>query len=363
MKLVFVIPRLGVGGAERIFTTLMKNLDSSKYQIFLVLLNKEGEFLKELPAWVTIHVLGCKGKINILKSLYGCLYSIKPDVVISTLAINWYVSFLIPFYNKKCIFICRESNLPSRIVKRSKWAILIKYILRITYKNFNKIICQSKEIKQDFEINFGIGSQQLVVINNPVDCLMIQNRLNENNLKISESGNREFNLIAVGRIQEQKRYDRLIDLMVELKDEDVMLTIVGRDMMDGYIHRYCIQRGVEDKVDFMGQNKNPYQFMKSSDLLVLVSEYEGFPNVALEANACGIPVIAFKGISGIEEIVEEGINGWMIANGSIKELAKKIRQLKSENLPEREYVAQIICKKFGIDQVLPKYEKVFLVDH
>ena len=97
--------------------------------------------------------------------------------------------------------------------------------------------------------------------------------------------------------------------------------------------------------------------MRQADLMVLSSEYEGFPNVLLEANVCGLPVIAFKCPGGTDEIIKESLNGYLVPCMDTDALVRQIQQFDKKQF-SNESIRQYIKERYGLSVIMSQYEKV-----
>ena len=114
-----------------------------------------------------------------------------------------------------------------------------------------------------------------------------------------------------------------------------------------------------ENVIFHGQQKNPYQFLKFADLFVLSSRYEGFPNVLLEAGACGVYAFANSCPGGIDEIIQHNINGEISDIENHKEFAGKIIEVLQAP-HHSEAIKNSIKSRFSKDIILKKYEDLLV---
>ena len=99
--------------------------------------------------------------------------------------------------------------------------------------------------------------------------------------------------------------------------------------------------------------------MQRADLFLLTSEREGFPNVLLEANALGLPIIAFACKGGIKEIINQGVNGFYVPFPKSKTMAKKIEEASFYNFNKNLIISHTI-KSYSYENILNKYKEVFL---
>ena len=120
--------------------------------------------------------------------------------------------------------------------------------------------------------------------------------------------------------------------------------------------------GIDNRVDFIGFKHNPFKYIAKTNLFILASIREGFPNVLLEAMACRTPVVSTDAPYGPSEIIEDGVNGYLVPMADSTQLADKILYVL-ENLDKQDKVIrearQTVEKKFNVDKMLINYEKLF----
>jgi N-acetyl-alpha-D-glucosaminyl L-malate synthase BshA len=122
----------------------------------------------------------------------------------------------------------------------------------------------------------------------------------------------------------------------------------------------CAQLGITDKVIFFGNSNEIDQILQHSDLFLLPSETESFGLAALEAMACGVPVISSNS-GGLAEVNLEGYSGYLSAVGNVTEMASNALQILQDPIRLQEFKANALktAEKFDIQHILPLYEAVY----
>lgn len=142
-------------------------------------------------------------------------------------------------------------------------------------------------------------------------------------------------VIAVGRLDYQKGFDRLIQAWEVVwksgKYNDWRLDIFGQGEWKDMLQRMIDEKGLNGSAFINKPTKNIGREYSESAMLVMSSNYEGFPMVMIEAMACGLPVVAFDFKCGPKDIISEGENGLIIRNGDIKALAKGMMRLMGDD--------------------------------
>jgi glycosyltransferase involved in cell wall biosynthesis len=134
-------------------------------------------------------------------------------------------------------------------------------------------------------------------------------------------------ILFVGRLSEEKYIDKIISSYYSICNKHPhQLIIVGDGDMRQQLENQVLGLGITNRVLFVGRQDNPYKYMKQAELLVLFSRYEGFPNVILEGMLCETAVISSR-FAGVDEIIADGVNGWIVENGNIEKLAQSIDKL------------------------------------
>ncbi|PWN71807.1 glycosyl transferase [Chryseobacterium phosphatilyticum] len=352
ISVIFILPDLETGGAERIVTTIANHLSRDRFEPKILLLRKSGGYLNFLKKDVEIIDINTERIRHSLKPILGEIYRRKPDIVFSGFGeVNAYLALFIKLF-PRTKFIARETNVVTQHVTRRE----IKFFYNF-YNNYQRIIAQSDDMKNDLINNFNIKKKKIVKINNPVDFDFINEKITES-LKPESFKYNYKHVVAIGNLSARKGFDNLLKVFARLKSENILLHILG----DGKDKEMLYQmRDVLDlkNVVFHGRQENPYQFLKYADLFILSSRYEGFPNVLLEAGACGTYSLANNCPGGINEIIQSTVNGEISNIENYEDFAKKITTILQNNY-NRDAIKNSIKSRFSKDIILNQYEKVLL---
>lgn len=350
-SILFILPDLNPGGAERIVTTLLNHIDREKYDAKLMLMRKEGTYLDILnPSIEIVHLKVQRIRQSVIPIL-KYIFQHQPDLVFTGYGeVNAYISPFIPMF-RKTKFIARETNVVSKHVTKK----IIRFFYKF-YPNFKHIICQSDDMKNDLIQNFNIKERSIVKINNPVDVDYIKNKMIEPiDNELYNTSNKK--VIAIGNLSYRKGIDNLLKVFTYLKNEPISLFILGDGAEKEDYFKLKKELNLKN-IHFLGIQKNPYKYLKNSDLFILSSRYEGFPNVLLEAGTCGTYSLANNCPGGINEIIQDKINGEIADIEQFENFAKKIIEALNQN-HDKEEIQNSITSRFSKEIILKKYYSLF----
>jgi len=356
-RVLFVIPTLTGGGAERVVVTLLQHLDRARFELALAVVDtRNAAFRNEVPADVAFIDLGCKRVLHALPKLARLLWQRRPDSVLTTLGhLNLALAILRPMLPNDTRYLARETTVLSHglaeYARPQWWA----HGYRRFYRRFDRVICQSQAMRDDLIENFRVRASQTIVINNPLDLNRIARAAAQPlsaEAPVIQRGLHApapVHLVTAGRLVPQKGFDVMIEALALAHNQRLHLTVLGDGPESARLEALASQRGLATRVRFAGFQANPYAFFERADGFVLSSKYEGFPNVVLEALACGTPVVALPTPGGLREIVES-IEGCVLADDmTAVALAAALDQWKPVRIP-RASVA-----RFALGSIVTRY--------
>jgi glycosyltransferase involved in cell wall biosynthesis len=362
-RVLFLMPSFtgGVGGAERVLSTVVRNLDHSSFECHLGLLQSGHTYLEGLPKDVIVHQLNVSRMRYALPAIVKLVRKVKPDSVLSTVAyVNVMLVLAKPLLPPSTRVLLREAITPSAfIAQEAANPKLWKWFYRYLYPRADKIICLSNAMMMDMKEHFGISEEKMVHIYNPVDVERIHEATrNVANPFLSE----EKNLVAVGRLQHQKGFDLLIGALPNIIERipGTRLTILGEGPLDGALKRQAQELGIDGNIDFLGFKADPWRFIKYADVFVLPSRFEGLPNAVLEALALGKKVVATDCPGALREVKESVDSLVLVPPKNPAELANAIVAVL-QNSPAALVGLEEIKKslaKFSVRESVEKYSAV-----
>ena len=199
---------------------------------------------------------------------------------------------------------------------------------RKLYSCFDRVICLSERLMRRFLALFPEMREKTDVIPNPIQYEMIRRQAEQSCAVAPVPG--KYNLITIGRMEREKRYDCLLRTAAGLKARAFPFHwfFVGGGELLGLIQEMRREMGLTDEVTLTGPIENPYPLLAKCDLLILASEYEGTPITVDEAKVLGVPVLSHD-VGGISDQLEEGRFG-CVTQENIWENPKQIEKLLSE---------------------------------
>lgn len=349
-RVAFLLPNLAGGGAERVITTLIRHLDTSRIKASLILLNgRDNTFRALVPEHVEVTDLQKPRLRQAMPALLGLIRRTRPDVVVSTIDhLNVGAGLLRPFWPSQSKLVIRATDFLSLDSRRFRW------LMGASFRNADAIIYQSEAMKRAFSERLGLGHLSHRAIPNPVDIAEVRRKAAEPT-EIPMDPHR-INLVSIGRLAPAKGFDILLDAIGRLERRDLAFHILGAGAEADSLNRQSEALGLVDRVRFWGFQSNPYAVLARADGLVLSSRFEGFPNVVLEALACGKPVLSTP-VPGIEDALA-GVPGCVVTAGfSADALAQALEVFLERGRTE---VPQVNVAGYAAERIARTYEDFLL---
>jgi GalNAc-alpha-(1->4)-GalNAc-alpha-(1->3)-diNAcBac-PP-undecaprenol alpha-1,4-N-acetyl-D-galactosaminyltransferase len=343
VRIAFVIPDLGPGGAERVASLLSNDWATRGHVVDLITFEPpETEPFHALDLNVRVHRLQAKGdkpgllataSVNLTRvsRLRSLLRGLHPDIVVSFMT-EANVVALVACTALRLPVIVSERNQPAR--PQLGW--LRRLARRVSYNRAAAIVMQTEELADWARFRF---QAPVHVIPNPVV-------LDKRNLTGGHADTRRdqatFRIVSMGRLTEQKGFDILIESFrrVAAKYPNWKLIIYGDGPRRPALTQ-LIERGrLGDRVTLHGLTKDVTTALSEATFFVLPSRFEGFPNVLLEALSLGIPAVATDCPGASAEILAHGTYGSLVPSEDIPALTIALETMMTKPELRHAYAAR-----------------------
>lgn len=348
-KILFIMPSMFIGGAERSLIGLLDAIDYEKYEVSLFLYRHEGEFLKYIPSNVNILTpiseyatfdVPIKKLIFSRKVLFGiarlwskiaikmhCIASKESSGVWMEMQyISKYLQTLLPDipgeYDAGISFLGVPDVLVNKVNAKVKLAwnhtdytILNpdKNMDRELYKQIDHVVSVSEPCTQQFIQVYPEFKDKAITIENLLSIDFLEKQ-SEELVKDIPRNNHDKILLSVGRYSEAKNFDNVPSICKKIRElgVDVVWYIIGYGNDEVLIQRKIKEAEMEEYVILLGKKSNPYSYIKKCDLYVQPSRYEGKAVTVREAQALHKPVVITNFATASSQLVD-GYDGVIVS--------------------------------------------------
>jgi len=334
LKISFFLPHLKIGGVERSFFILAKTLEKRGHSVNIITLGK-ASYIEDSSFSVPIVNLKKSKVTTSIFPLTNYLSKNNIDIVISA---QYYANIGIlvaqKFLSQKPKIIIterthlKESLKELNILKRS----FLKFLIRFLYKNADSIVGNSRSVCESILLSTKINRQDIKLILNPTFVPEILEKAEKPIKEKWIQNSKEPIILTVGRLSSQKNISLLIDSFSELLNfKKCKLLIIGDGPEKNKLESKVNSMNLSEKIKFLGFSSNPYKYFKYCSVFTLTSKFEGLPNVLIESQALGLPIVTTDSPGGSREVVSDGKSGLLVKNINKKEIAKNIFELIKNN--------------------------------
>jgi N-acetylgalactosamine-N,N'-diacetylbacillosaminyl-diphospho-undecaprenol 4-alpha-N-acetylgalactosaminyltransferase len=322
-KIAIIINTLVLGGAEKTAGLLINKLHP-EMEIHLMMFDA-GIIEFNIPADVSIYQIGkpSSASATAIEVLKLPLYALRIKKYLEKNNIglvfsilnrpNFIAGYLKLFGYKGRVIMNERTNASYFYTNKTLGGRLGRLLVRKLYSRADRVITNSRFSKTDLEINFGLKNQ-IVTITTGIDYRSIQQKLRTISWPV-EKKEGEFIFCHVGRFHENKNQAMLLHAFAKIKEQGCRLLMIGRGI-PANLEKMVHALELEEKVVLKESQKDIWPYYAVADAFVLSSDVEGYPNVIIEAMACGLPVISTDCKWGPREILapdtrypENGLTG------------------------------------------------------
>jgi glycosyltransferase involved in cell wall biosynthesis len=359
MKLLYITNGLnGSGGLERVLSIKASYLaEKMGYEVHIVCLNDSHlNLFYDFSSKINLHSISVSGNpVTYIKSyvsgLNKLVSQLNPNVIL--VCDDGLKAFFLPLLIKSKAKMVYERHV-SKTISIGKNAGFLKrtatkfqfFLMNILAEKYDKFVVLTNENRKEWPL------QNLEVISNPLSFYP----------EVSATLTAK-KVIAVGKQSHQKGYDLLLQAWqkVVAQQPDWQLEIYGKKEPSEGLEAQASSLGISSNVQFFDPVKNIEANYLASSIYVMSSRYEGFGMVLIEAMACGVPCVSFDCPYGPSDIIADGEDGFLVANGDVDLLAQKLVLLIEDNALRTNMGnnAKVNVKRFLPETICNQWDTLF----
>lgn len=368
IRVLFFLPTLGNGGAEKVLVNLVNNMDIQKFDVTVMTLFDVGENREQLGSHIRYR--SCMKKVP--KGLVHLMKCASPEMLHQIFIKESYdieISYL-EGITTRIISGCKNTKTKKIAWVHTEFAneAFASHIYRNfqetlrCYRQYDMVTCVSEQVCHRFCTLIDIDSQRVVVQYNTNESDLIR-KLAKDPISDCIFSKDEFNIIAVGKIIPNKGFDRLARVLKKLLEDGLNphMYIVGVGEDKEKIERYLTENGISQAFTFLGYKKNPYNYVAQSDLFVCSSYREGFSTAATESLIVGTPVLTVD-VSGMKELLGKNNEYGIIVPNDDASLYQGIRNYMIDGELHQKYkkLAEERGQRFNRDVTVSETENLLI---
>lgn len=349
MKISFFMPKLDIGGIERVFITYANELVKRGYDVNFVLCISGGTLQPLLSKEIKIINLGNIKLRRALFPLRNYLKKDKPDYLYTGSNLQNIISIIAGYKLKTKIIISQHNYFNIDVQKQGKWSFFEQKAMRLIYPHANYIIAVSKGIKEYLINSIKIKENKIIYLPNPIDIKYTIARSKE---KVPEKLPEKY-IIYIGRLSPVKNLSLLLEAFDKANINETHLIIIGDGIEYEKIKETAFNLSKKDKIHLLGSKSNPLPYLANALCTVLCSYSEALPTILLESMTLNVPIIATPTQGALELIPRIKGNYISKSFNDVNELKNLLELTFKNNFINNmeEYIAT-----FSIKHIVDKFE-------
>ena len=341
-RILFVSGSLNRGGAQRVITLLANDYAQRGWGVHIIVMMND-EIGYALDSTITIHKFVHSGNRlknagKWVKEIRQCLKDEKPDIVVSFVGrINIITMLAATGLNIPVLVSERNDPAQDRRSKPEQW------LCKRFYAKADRVVFQTK-----YQANYyaKFCKTNSVIIGNPISA------------PVYEGEHPQKDILCVGKLMDQKNHPMMIRAFAQIAEQfpDKQVFIYGEGQKCAELQQQINDSGLAERIHLCGNSDHIFDMLHKYEYFVMCSNYEGLSNALLEAMISGM-VCVTTAWKGVEDIVQDGLNGYTVPVGDSGALAQKLKEIFANDNNKIRAAGIAEAKKFGMEQVLALWRK------